>query len=78
MAKAQAEKQESVNILFEEWKVKPIYEKQRGDDGTMQNVCVDFEKDALKPIRKTSISQERADLLNSQSENTLLRLYPAK
>jgi len=68
----------NANKKFEEWKVKPIYEKQRGDDGTMRNVCVRFEKDAQKFIRVTSISQERADLLNTQSENTLVRLYEAE
>lgn len=68
----------SGNIRFEEWKVKPIFEKQRGDDGSMRNVCTGFEKDALKPIRVTSITRERADLLNTQSVNTLVRLYEAE
>lgn len=69
----------NANKKFEEWKVKPIYEKKRvGDDGTMRNVCTGFEKDAQTYIRVTNISQERADLLNTQSENTLVRLYEAK
>ncbi len=66
---------ENKNKTFEEWKVKPLYEKQRGDDGKMVNVCTSFEKDAQKPIRVTSITPEKADELNSQSENTLVRLY---
>lgn len=75
---SKADKVKSVNAKFEEWKVKAIYEKQRGDDGTMSNVCVGFEKDAQAPIRVTYIAREKADLLNMQSANTLVRLYEAQ
>lgn len=69
------QKSSSLNRQYEEWKVKPLYEKQRGDDGTMRNVCVGFEKDAQKHIRITNITPERAALLNMHSENTLVHLY---
>jgi hypothetical protein len=61
---------------FAEFKVKPIYEKQRGEDGSNNNVCVGFEKERDKPERTTRITQRIADELNSQSENTGVRLYP--
>lgn len=64
-----------INRDYEEWKVKPIYEKQRSDDGTMINVCTGFEKDAQKAIRVTRISPDKAAILNSQSENTLVHLF---
>lgn len=74
-----SKKGNSSNTLFEEWKVKPVYEDIK--DGMGNNIgrkLKEFEKDAQKAIRTTSISQERADLLNTQSENTLTRLFPVK
>jgi len=69
----------SSNTLFEEWKVKPVYEDIKDAMGNnLGRKLKEFEKDAQKAIRTTSISQERADLLNTQSENTLTRLFPAK
>jgi len=69
----------SSNIIFEEWKVKPVYEDIKDAMGNnLGRKLKEFEKDAQKAIRTTSISQERADLLNTQSENTLTRLFPAK
>lgn len=65
----------SHNKDYEEWKVKPIYEKQRGEDGSMKNICVGFEKDAQKAIRNVRTNPAHAETMNVQSENTLLRLY---
>ena len=71
-----AKSTKSGNRKYEEWKVKPVYEKQRtGNDQSLRNVVVDFKKDAMEPIRTTTISPEKAEILNSQSENTLVRLY---
>ena len=67
------------NKKFEEWKVIPEY-KEITDamDKVIGRKLVGFKKDAQAPIRTTSITQERADLLNSQSENTLVRLFEAE
>lgn len=73
--KEDAKKPATLNKLYEEWKVKPVYEKQRAHDGTMINVCTGFEKDAQKANRVTSVTPETAEVYNTQSENTLLRLY---
>lgn len=37
-----------------------------------------FDKSGSNPIKVTRITEERAELLNEQSENTLLRLYKVK
>lgn len=67
---------ESTNVVFEEWKVKPVYKDIKNEMGdNLGRKLTGFEKDAQSPIRKTSISRDRAELLNSQSENTLTRLY---
>lgn len=50
-----------LNRTYEEWKVR--------------RVNGEFEKDSQKPIRTTRITPERAEILNSQSANTLVRLY---
>jgi len=72
-------KTESTNVVFEEWKVKPAYKDIKdGMDNIIGRKLTGFEKDAQSPIRKTSISRDRAELLNSQSENTLTRLYEAE
>jgi hypothetical protein len=72
---ADVQPQTTLNKKYEEWKVKPVYEQQRGKDGSMCNVCTGFEKDAQKPIRVTNITPDKADILNSQSENTGVHLF---
>lgn len=76
--KEEPKKPATLNKVYEEWKVKAKYEKQRGDDGTMRNVYVGCEKDAKDPIRTTSITPERAKQVNEQTENTLIHLYLAE
>lgn len=66
---------QTLNKKYEEWKVKPIYKRERGDDGQMRNFIDRFEKDAQSPIRTTSITPEKAEILNAQSENTGVHLY---
>lgn len=69
------ERPKTVNILFEEYSVEPKYESITDAAGNKLGTrLASFEKLALK--RTTSISQAVADELNSQSENTRLRLYP--
>jgi len=62
----------TLNKQYEEWKVKPLYEADK--EGRK---LVGYEKDAQRPLKTTSITPERAELLNLQSENTLTRLYEA-
>lgn len=69
----------NLNKVYEEWKVKPAYEDITDAMGkVIGRKLTSFEKDAQKPIRVTSITPDKAELLNEQSENTLLRLYEAK
>lgn len=72
------EKPKGNNVKYEEWKVKPVYKDVKdGMDKVIGRKLSGFEKDAQKPIRSTTISPDRAELLNAQSENTLVRLYEA-
>lgn len=67
----------TVNKTFEEWKSSPVYETiYDGLGKKMGRKLTGFNKDGSKPLRKTSIAQEKADLLNAQSENTGVRLFP--
>lgn len=67
---------ETLNRDYEEWKVKALYKEVQDELGNVKGrKLIGFEKDAMKAIRTTRLTPERADLLNSQSENTLLRLY---
>ncbi len=70
------EKPISKNKIYAEHKVSPKYEDVTDPMGNvLGRKLAGFEKDSEKPIRKTSISPDRAEILNQQSENTLLRLY---
>jgi hypothetical protein len=76
-----AAKKEKVNsqagehsIAFEEWSVEPRYKNhpaQRGNQPWRE--FVGFTR--IKKVKDTTTNQRHADVLNEQSENTLLRLY---
>lgn len=69
----------TLNKTYEEWKVKPLYKDVLDyNDKVVGRKLIGFEKDAQKAIRVTSITPDKAEILNSQSENTLLRLYEVK
>lgn len=64
------------NKKFEEWKVRAIYKDVENAMGKVIGRKFEkFEKDAQKPIRTTFITEDKAELLNSQAENTLLYLF---
>jgi hypothetical protein len=66
----------TLNVVYEEWKVKPVYKEIKDELGNVKGrKLTGYEKDAKDPIRTTSITQDKAELLNQQSENTLVRLY---
>lgn len=72
-----SEAQKTLNKLYEEWQVEPngeMIKQYKKDERPVDDKC--FEK--LKKLRITSITPERAELLNQQSENTNLRLYPVE
>lgn len=78
-APEEKEKPKGNNVKYEEWKVKALYKDiTDGLDKVIGRKLTGFEKDAQKPIRTTTISPDRAELLNTQAENTLLFLYEAK
>ena len=64
----------TVNKKYEEWRVEPKYEDVKDEMGkTIGRKLKEFEK--LKMLRRTSISESTAIELNSQSENTGVRLF---
>lgn len=64
------------NKVYAEHKVTPEYEDILDGMGKkLGRKLTGFNKDSDKPIRTTSISPDKAEILNQQSENTLLRLY---
>lgn len=72
------EKPTTINKVYEEWKVKAVVSQKLNLETGEKDRIVTFEKDAQAPIRKTSISPDKAEILNTQSENTLLRLFEVK
>ncbi|MBP7398178.1 MAG: hypothetical protein KA954_01235 [Chitinophagales bacterium] len=73
------EQPSTLNKKYEEWKVKPVYEDIKdGMGAVIGRKLKSFEKDAQKAIRTTSITEDKAAILNSQSENTLVRLFEVK
>lgn len=69
-------KSPSLNRTYEEWPVKPRYEDVTDQMGkVLGKKLIDFEKQAQKPLRTTVVTEDKAEILNSQSENTGLRLY---
>jgi hypothetical protein len=68
----------SINKKYAEWKVKPVYKDvEDGMGKVIGRKLTGFDKDAKDPIRYTTISPDKADLLNEQSENTFVRLFEA-
>jgi len=66
----------SLNEDYEEWKVEPIAQKiieYRKENKPFDDSC--FEKAGAKAVRITRITPDKAEILNSQSENTGTRLY---
>lgn len=69
----------NANKKYEEWKVKPIYEDVTDAmDKVIGRKFIRFDKDAQSANRITFISPDTAEILNSQSENTLLHLFEAE
>ncbi len=74
-----ADRSAVLQALAAEWKVKPVYEDIKdGMGAVIGRKLKSFEKDAQKAIRTTSITEDKAAILNSQSENTLVRLFEVK
>lgn len=64
------------NKVYEEFQVEAQYEDVTDQMGkVLGRKLTGFEKKKDKPIRTTAITPERAEYLNSQSENTGVRLY---
>lgn len=64
------------NKTYEEFKVSPVYKDVTDETGRkIGTKLTGFSKDSDKAIRKTRISEDKAKELNSQSENTGVRLY---
>lgn len=64
------------NLIYEEWRVEPQYKDVVDALGVViGRKLTGFDKSGSKPVRITSITPERAEYLNQQSENSLLRLY---
>lgn len=63
-----------LNKKYEEWSVEPVYEPIT--DATGKQIGRKLVKyDKLKKIRTTTITSDKAEILNQQSENTKLRLF---
>lgn len=77
--KSKAAVSESKNGIFEKWAVEVKIEKDEDGDPKLDKYGRTIPYfDKIKQLRTVKITQEQADILNSQSRNTNLRYYPAK
>jgi hypothetical protein len=76
------EGQKTLNKVYEEWSVEPQYDilKDPFDASKTKRVLKSGDKafEKIKKMRTTSITEDRAETLNSQSEQSHVRLYLAK
>lgn len=78
-ARGRNAKRETINKIYEEFPVKPEYEIVTDQLGkVIGKKLTGYKKDALEPLRTVSIDPAKAEILNSQSENTLVHLFEKK
>jgi hypothetical protein len=65
---------ETKNKIYEEWRVESEYKEVKDEMGTVKGKKLTGFKKITK-VRETSITADKAETLNSQSQNTGLRLY---
>jgi hypothetical protein len=66
----------TVNKIYEEFPVRPQYEDVSDQLGkVIGKKLTGYKKESLEPIRTVSLDPAKAEILNSQSVNTLVHLF---